>query len=77
MDGDVPESVDGDVKPDVKLDPDQGGEQPKKKAAPRTPSHELHIYSADELAVFKKREMVADAELLDGRPVSRTLVVFN
>lgn len=32
----------------------------------RTTSYELHIYSAEELAAFKKREMVADAELLDG-----------
>ncbi|KAK7695126.1 hypothetical protein QCA50_002316 [Cerrena zonata] len=45
------------------------GERRKK----RTSSHELHMYTADELAVFKKRELVADEQLLDeklknGRP---------
>ncbi|KAI0962099.1 hypothetical protein AcV7_001019 [Taiwanofungus camphoratus] len=38
---------------------------PKLKARERTPSYELHIYSAEELAAFKKRELIADAELLD------------
>ena len=61
--GDVPESMDDDVKPD----PEQQDETPKKKAAPKVSSHELHTYSAEELAGFKKREMVADAELLDGK----------
>lgn len=28
------------------------------------------MYSAEELGGFKKREMVADAELLDGKPDS-------
>ena len=41
-------------------------DQAKKRNAVNTPSHELHIYSAEELAGFKKREMIADAELLDG-----------
>ena len=54
--------VEGDVKPEPEAE-----EQPKKKkTSARTPSHELHMYSAEELAGFKKREMVADAELLDG-----------
>jgi structural maintenance of chromosome 4 len=60
-DGGVRESVAGDVKPDPDAE-----EQPKKKAPARTPSYELHMYSAEELAGFKKREMIADAELLDG-----------
>ncbi|KAG1879662.1 RecF/RecN/SMC N terminal domain-containing protein [Suillus tomentosus] len=36
-----------------------------KKARQRTPSTELYIYSADELARFKKRDMLADSEYLD------------
>ena len=32
----------------------------------RTPSNELHIYSVEELSAFRKRELIADAELLDG-----------
>lgn len=39
---------------------------PAKKARQRTPSNELYIYSADELARFKKRDMLADSEYLDG-----------
>jgi structural maintenance of chromosome 4 len=38
----------------------------KRKARESTPSNELHIYSVEELSKFKKREMIADAELLDG-----------
>ncbi|KAG2337616.1 hypothetical protein BDR05DRAFT_970038 [Suillus weaverae] len=38
---------------------------PQKKARQRTPSTELYIYSADELARFKKRDMLADSEYLD------------
>jgi len=52
------------VEGDVKLDP-EAEEQPKKTSA-RTPLYELHMYSAEELAGFKKRELIADAELLDG-----------
>lgn len=55
---------------DVKPDPDQP-EPLKQKAVPKASPHELHMYSADELAGFKKREMVADAELLDGKPDSK------
>lgn len=49
-----------------------GGEGPVKKepgarkSRARTPSHELHSYSEQELGTFKKRELLADAELLDG-----------
>lgn len=47
----------------VKEDPDR----PRKgKARARTPSDELHVYSVEELSVFRKRELIADAELLDG-----------
>ncbi|KAG2746768.1 hypothetical protein P692DRAFT_201933204 [Suillus brevipes Sb2] len=38
---------------------------PPKKTRQRTPSTELYIYSADELARFKKRDMLADSEYLD------------
>ncbi|RDB19364.1 Structural maintenance of chromosomes protein 4 [Hypsizygus marmoreus] len=48
----------------VKSEP--GGAPPSKsKAKHKTPSNELHTYSADELAKLKKRELVADVELLD------------
>lgn len=54
-------------KPHVKQEP---GEQrvppPKKTSKPRQPSNELHIYSVDELAQFRKRDLVADSEYLDG-----------
>ncbi|KAI0640132.1 RecF/RecN/SMC protein [Trametes polyzona] len=36
-----------------------------KKPRSRTPSHDLQIYTEHELATFKKRELLADAELLD------------
>lgn len=48
----------------VKADPD--APQKKGKGREHTPSFELHIYGVDELATFKKRELIADAELLDG-----------
>ncbi|PSR72085.1 hypothetical protein PHLCEN_2v12066, partial [Hermanssonia centrifuga] len=51
------EPAEGDsVKPEPK--------EPKLKKG-RPPPDELHIYSAEELSTFKKREMIADAELLD------------
>ncbi|KAG0697734.1 RecF/RecN/SMC N terminal domain-containing protein [Suillus ampliporus] len=40
-------------------------ESAPKKARQQTSSNELYIYSAEELARFKKREMVADSEYLD------------
>ncbi|PCH34299.1 RecF/RecN/SMC protein [Wolfiporia cocos MD-104 SS10] len=43
----------------------EDGEEPKHKARARTPSYELHVYTAEELAGFRKRELIADAELLD------------
>lgn len=51
---------------DAKVKREPGEEEQTKKKVVDTPSHELHIYSAEELAGFKKREMIADAELLDG-----------
>jgi len=32
------------------------------------PASELHTYSIPELSKFKKRELVADTEYLDGEP---------
>ncbi|TFK70065.1 hypothetical protein BDN72DRAFT_839506 [Pluteus cervinus] len=52
---------DGDGEPQVKAEP---GQRPKVKRE-RTPSHELHIYSEQELSKFRKRELLADKELLD------------
>lgn len=60
---------DGAESADVKVKGEADEAQPKKKAPARTPSYELHIYSAEELAGFKKREMIADAELLDGKSI--------
>ena len=38
----------------------------KKQKKKQTEDLELHTYEEDELKRFKQREMVADAELLDG-----------
>lgn len=65
------ESVDGEVKREAGDE-----EQAKKKKSANTPSHELHIYSAEELAGFKKREMIADAELLDGMCSLSSLLLY-
>ncbi|KAI0334017.1 RecF/RecN/SMC protein [Cubamyces sp. BRFM 1775] len=40
-------------------------EQGARKSRARTPSHELRTYTEDELATFKRRELLADTELLD------------
>ncbi|KAJ7209498.1 RecF/RecN/SMC [Mycena pura] len=47
---------------DVKMEDE---EQEPKPTRARTPSSELHTYSAEELSRFKKRDMIADVELLD------------
>jgi structural maintenance of chromosome 4 len=60
----------------VKPEPD-AEEQPKKKTSARTSSYELHMYSAEELAGFKKREMIADAELLDGPSATQLLLFYT
>ncbi|PFH48128.1 hypothetical protein AMATHDRAFT_150602 [Amanita thiersii Skay4041] len=49
----------------IKDDPDEEPTPKKLKHERRTPSSELHMYSVEELSRFKKRELVADAELLD------------
>ncbi|KAI9566365.1 RecF/RecN/SMC [Boletus coccyginus] len=52
--------------PQVKQEPGEpAGPPPKKPSKPRQPSNELHIYSVDELAQFRKRDLVADSEYLD------------
>jgi structural maintenance of chromosome 4 len=50
---------------EVKFEP---GEDPpnKKKPKDKPPANELYTYGAPELSKFKKRELVADAEYLDG-----------
>ncbi|KAI0354668.1 RecF/RecN/SMC protein [Trametes cingulata] len=53
--GEEGDEVDGPVKK----------EPGAKKHRARTPSNELHTYTEQELASFKKRELLADAELLD------------
>ncbi|KAF8545582.1 hypothetical protein OG21DRAFT_1492201 [Imleria badia] len=45
---------------------DEEEEPARKPFKPRQPSNELHIYSVDELAQFRKRDLVADFEYLDG-----------
>lgn len=67
--GEVKEPADGEVKQEL-----DGEGQPKKR---RTPAYELHMYSAEELASFKKREMIADAELLDGKILFRCCAILN
>ena len=48
---------------DVKQEP---GESRKHRDHEKSPSFELHVYSEEELSKFTKRELIADAELLDG-----------
>ena len=52
--------AEGDVKPE----PDEEGTTRKPKN--KLPANELHTYSVPELSKFTKRELVADAEYLDG-----------
>ncbi|KAJ7680246.1 RecF/RecN/SMC [Mycena polygramma] len=40
-------------------------EQGPKRTRARTPTSDLHVYSAEELSKFKKRDMTTDVELLD------------
>ncbi|KAI0687981.1 RecF/RecN/SMC [Cytidiella melzeri] len=46
-------------------DSKQGKNLPEKRRLERKASHALHMYSEAELGTFKKRELVADTELLD------------
>ncbi len=45
---------------------EEGVEPVKKARQPKTPSNELHIYSAAELSRLNQRELLADVQLLDG-----------
>ncbi|KAF8129892.1 RecF/RecN/SMC [Boletus edulis] len=52
--------------PQVKQeDGEPSAQPPKKPSKPRQSSNELHIYSVEELAQFRKRDLVADSEYLD------------
>ncbi|EGO05390.1 hypothetical protein SERLA73DRAFT_101211 [Serpula lacrymans var. lacrymans S7.3] len=64
---DPPEAAEDPEAPgaEVKQEPGESIPVKKEKTRHRTPSNELHIYSAEELARFKKRELIADSELLD------------
>lgn len=59
---------DDEEEPQSKTEEGADGEAPEVQRRKKRPSsHELHMYTADELAVFKKRELIADEQLLDGR----------
>ena len=60
---DAPEPAAEPAEGEVKAEP---GVPVPTKAAARTPLHELHIYNVEELSRLEKRELIADAELLDG-----------
>jgi hypothetical protein len=53
---------------DLIVKTEEGDREPVKKARQphKTPSHELHIYSAAELSRLNQRELLADVQLLDG-----------
>ncbi|KAJ7096401.1 RecF/RecN/SMC [Mycena epipterygia] len=53
------------VEPTANADEVKAEDQGPKQTRARTPSFELHTYSADELSRFKKRDMITDVELLD------------
>ncbi|KAJ7045435.1 hypothetical protein C8F04DRAFT_1173499 [Mycena alexandri] len=57
------DAVDPVPQPDEVKAEDQ--DQLPKRTRDRTPSSELHTYSAEELSRFKKRDMITDVELLD------------
>lgn len=53
--------------PQVKQEPgDPAAPPPKNPSKPRQSSNELQVYSVDQLASFRKRDLVADSEYLDG-----------
>ena len=60
---DAPEPAAEPAEGEVKAEP---GVPAPTKAAARTPLDELHIYNVEELSRLEKRELIADAELLDG-----------
>ena len=57
-------SEDGEKTP-VKPEPTEDSVPPAAKK--RQSSHELYMYNSDELARFKKKELLADVALLDGK----------
>ena len=60
-----------DVDPVVKTEEgDDAGPSKKAHQHHKTPSNELHIYSAAELSRLNQRELLADVQLLDGLLVS-------
>ena len=59
-----PMSEDGEQAP-VKPEPTEAGVPPPSKN--RHSSHELYMYNSEELASFKKKELLADVALLDGK----------
>ena len=56
---------DGDKTP-VKPEPSESTLPPAKKQQQQAP-HELQMYSSEELSRFKKKELLADVALLDGK----------
>lgn len=69
---DEDEGAEGDAEgaepkePQVKQESGQPVLPPSKKARERQSSTELYIYTEPELMQFHKRDLVANAELLDG-----------
>ncbi|KAF9225187.1 RecF/RecN/SMC protein [Gyrodon lividus] len=60
------EARDGDGEPlEPQVKQESGEPAPTKKPKQCQPSNELHIYSVEELAQLKKRNLVADSEYLD------------
>jgi len=53
---------------------EQGGQKvkPDPEASSRKPAQQLHEYTPEELAPLRKRELIADVELLDGKRLSMT-----
>ncbi|KAF8899368.1 hypothetical protein BD779DRAFT_1607830 [Infundibulicybe gibba] len=65
-DDDEAEEEDGDEnKQGDAPEQDEPGPSKRKNDRDHTPSYELHVYSAEELSKFKKRELSATVELLD------------
>ncbi|CAA7264900.1 unnamed protein product [Cyclocybe aegerita] len=52
---------------EVEVKPEPGSKPQKKPKRERTPSHELHVYSEEELRRFTKDELLADVVFLEER----------
>lgn len=52
--------------PTVKPEPGDD-DLPAKQRPEKTPPHELHMYTVNELARFKKKELFGDVALLEGQ----------